>query len=222
MNRKSKIVATIGPASQNESIIKQLILAGMDVARINFSHGTQQDHADAINHIRQASSDLERPITILLDLQGPKIRTGELEKGEVELKAGKPFILTTKRIVGNEEQVSVDFPGLPSSVHQGGRILLDDGHLELKILSVGKYSVKTRVVVGGFLKPHKGVNLPGATIKVPALTEKDKSDLKFGLEHGVDIIALSFVRSSKDISRLRQEINKISPSNADIPIIAKL
>ncbi|MCD6401536.1 MAG: pyruvate kinase [Anaerolineales bacterium] len=222
MNRKSKIVATIGPASQDESIIKQLILAGMDVARINFSHGTQQDHADSINHIRQASLNLKRPITILLDLQGPKIRTGELEKGEVELKAGQPFILTTKRIVGNEEQVSVDFPGLPSSVHQGGRILLDDGHLELKILSVGKYSVKTRVVVGGFLKPHKGVNLPGATIKVPALTEKDKSDLKFGLEHGVDIIALSFVRSSKDISRLRQEINKISPSNADIPIIAKL
>lgn len=222
MERRAKIVATIGPATRDERMIRELIQAGMNVARINFSHGSYQDHADSINHIRKASSYLGEPVTILQDLQGPKIRTGELKAGQVTLTAGHTLILTTRAVSGDETIVSVDYEDLPHSVQPGGRILLDDGNLELKVTEIGEERLVTEVVLGGVLKPHKGVNLPGASLSIQAFTEKDRKDLVFGLEKGVDAIALSFVRSAKDIARLKQEIACIAPEHSDIPVIAKL
>ncbi len=222
MERRAKIVATIGPATQNEHMIRELIMAGMNVARVNFSHGSYQDHSESIKNIRKSSAYLGQPITILQDLQGPKIRTGELKAGQVTLTAGHKFTLTTQGLPGDENIVSVDFEDLPKSVQLGGRILLDDGNLELKVLEVHEERVETEVVLGGVLKPHKGVNLPGASLSIRAFTEKDREDLAFGLENGVDAIALSFVRNAKDIARLKQEIACIAPERSDIPVIAKL
>ena len=222
MNRRAKIVATIGPASQDEQTIQQLMSAGMNVARINFSHGNYEDHAQSIERLRRASQQLDHPITILQDLQGPKIRTGELAEGEVELVAGQPLTLTTETIPGDARRVSVDYLDLTKSVQVGGQILLNDGNLELQVTSVGNESVETEVILGGTLKPHKGVNLPGANLHIQAFTEKDQSDLAFGLKQGVDAIALSFVRSPKDVSRLRQAIANQAPDQSNIPIIAKL
>ena len=222
MKRRSKIVATIGPATQDERMIRELIQAGMNVARINFSHGTYQDHSESINRIRKASKYLDRPVTIMQDLQGPKIRTGEIKNGQVEIKAGDILTLTTQDILGNESIVSVDFEDLPHCVKPEGRILLDDGNLELRVTRIEGESVETEIIIGGTLKPNKGVNLPGARINIQAFTEKDKADLTFGLQQGVDVIALSFVRSANDIARLRREIASIAPERCDTPIIAKL
>ncbi len=222
MNRRAKIVATIGPACQDEHAIQRLISAGMNVARINFSHGKYEDHAQSIERLRWASRELDQPITILQDLQGPKIRTGELAMGEVDLVAGQTLRLTTEDVPGDAQRVSVDYPDLPRSVQVGGRILLDDGNLELQVKALGKESIETEVILGGTLKPHKGVNLPGADLSLRAFTEKDKADLAFGLEQGVDAIALSFVRSTKDISRLRQAIASQAADQCHISVIAKL
>ncbi|MBC8504587.1 MAG: pyruvate kinase [Anaerolineales bacterium] len=222
MNRRAKIVATIGPASQDEHAIQRLISAGMNVARINFSHGKHEDHALSIQRIRKASQHLDQPITILQDLQGPKIRTGDLTEGQVEIIAGQILTLTSKEVPGDARYVSVDYPDLPRSAQIGGRILLDDGNLELQVKSIGKESVETEVIIGGTLKPNKGVNLPGANLTLQTFTDKDKADLAFGLEQNIDLIALSFVRSAKDVSRLRQAIANLSPDQCNIPIIAKL
>ena len=222
MKRRAKIVATIGPATSDESMIRELILAGMNVARINFSHGNHQDHAESIDQIRKASTYLNQPVTILQDLQGPKIRTGEIKNDQVVIRAGQPFTLTTKKVLGDESLVSVDFNELPHCVKPNGRILLDDGNLELIVTKIETDTVETKVVVGGILKPNKGVNLPGANLNIQTFTEKDKNDLVFGLGKGVDAIALSFVRSAKDIARLKQEIACIAPDLSDTPIIAKL
>jgi len=222
MDRRSKVVVTIGPVTQNERKIRELIQAGMNVARINFSHGTHSDHAESIRLIRKASRLLNIPVAILQDLQGPKIRTGEIRDGQVEIVAGQMLTITTQEIEGDQNKVSVDFEDLPINVNPGNRILLDDGNLELKVISTGKHHVETEVVLGGTLKPHKGVNLPGANLNIQSLTEKDKNDLVFGLKQGIDAIALSFVRSAMDISRLKQEIARIAPERIDTPIIAKL
>ncbi len=222
MQRRAKIIATLGPASQDRETIKKLLEAGMDVARINFSHGDHADHTKVIENLRICAEELNRPITILQDLSGPKIRTGELKKVPVELIEGNELILTTEDIVGTAEIVQVSFPDLPSSVKVGGRILLDDGRLELAVKAIDGPRVTTEVIQGGFLKPRKGVNLPGADLKIKALTEKDLEDLKFGLEHDVDVIALSFVRRADDIKRLRKAIQEIKPALAKIPVIAKL
>ncbi|OGO37971.1 MAG: pyruvate kinase [Chloroflexi bacterium RBG_16_57_11] len=222
MDRRARIVATIGPASQDEAVLQGLIEAGMDVARLNFSHGSYENHTLVYNRIRHISSRLGRPVTILQDLQGPKIRTGEIENGQVEINAGQRLTLTTLKVVGNAELVSVDFPGLPKSVQPGGRILLDDGALELTVVEVSGDRVETRVVIGGTLKPHKGVNLPWARLKIPALTHKDAADLEFGLNLGMDALAVSFVRSAENIEVVRKKIEKLAPQRSAIPIIAKL
>ncbi len=222
MERRAKIIATIGPATHDEHMIRNLIQAGMNVARINFSHGTHSDHAESIKRIRKASRLLNQPVTILQDLQGPKIRTGEIVNDWVEIKTGQTLTLTTREIQGDQNTISVDYEDLPHSAKPGGRILLDDGNLELVVTSVGDESVETKVVFGGILKPNKGVNLPGAHLSIQSFTEKDKADLVFGLEQGVDAIALSFVRSAVDIARLKQEIVCIDPDHVDTPIIAKL
>ena len=222
MPRCTKIVATIGPASQDPTSIENLLDAGVNVARLNFSHGTHEVHAEVIRRLREIALKLQQPLCILQDLQGPKIRTGNLTDGTVELVQGQSLTLVTHSVPGDAKRVTVDFPELPLSVEKGGRILLDDGNLELVVTGVEEDQVFTKVVVGGVLKPHKGVNLPGAKIPISALTEKDKLDLAFGLEQGVDAIALSFVRSVEDIRVLRQEIRRLAPNCLDMPVIAKL
>jgi pyruvate kinase len=222
MNRRAKIVATIGPASQDEQTIRQLISAGMNVARINFSHGIHEDHAISIERIRRIADQLDQPIAILQDLQGPKIRTGDIVGGSVEIVAGQPLRITTQKTAGTADCVSVDYADLPSCIRPGGRILMDDGNLEMTVKSVGPDYVDTEVIVGGTLKPRKGVNLPGSNLSIQAFTEKDRTDLAFGLDQDVDVIALSFVRSAKDVARLRQEIACLAPKKAGTPIIAKI
>jgi pyruvate kinase len=222
MDRRTKIVATLGPASDDELTLEQLLRAGVDVVRLNFSHGTHESHRGQIDRLRKVATKLDQAVTILQDLQGPKIRTGALEKGEVTLRQGQHFILTTEPVPGDEKMVSVDFPKLPQSVSPGGRILLDDGNLELVVISTSDVEIITQVVLGGVLKPNKGVNLPRAKLKLQALTEKDEADLAFGLAQEVDAIAMSFVRTRADVDRLRQAIARLAPERKDTPVIAKL
>ncbi len=222
MKRRAKIIATLGPASQDKETITHLLEAGMDVARINFSHGTYQQHSQMIVNLRQSSAELGRSVTILQDLSGPKIRTGELADGPVELIQGNQLTLTTQATPGTAERVSVNFASLPASVAVGGRILLDDGRLELVIRDIKGSDVITEVVQGGTLKSHKGVNLPGAHLKLESLTDKDRRDLEFGLNQDIDVLALSFVRSANDIQRLREAVQEIRPEKSRIPVIAKL
>jgi pyruvate kinase len=220
--RRAKIVGTIGPSCEDEATLRSLIEAGLNVARLNFSHGTHEDHAQIYARIRRLSKELGQPITIMQDLQGPKIRTGEIRNGQVRIKSGQKLNLTVNSVIGDANTVSVDFPLLTEVVEEGGRILLDDGNLELLVTAVKPDHVETQVVLGGVLKPHKGVNLPGARMRIPGLTEKDEDDLKFGLELGIDVVAVSFVRAAGDIERVRQAICEIAPNCKDVPIIAKL
>lgn len=222
MERRAKIIVTIGPASQDKKTIINLLKAGMDVARINFSHGTHQEHAQVIQTLRECTGELNRTVTILLDLSGPKIRTGEMANGPIELIEGKEFILTTEEVLGTADIVQANFSGLPQSVHVNGRILLDDGQLELLVKSIKGQQVITEVIQGGPLKAHKGINLPGANLNIPALTEKDLKDLEFGLGQDIDVLALSFVRTADDIIQLKNAIQAINPDRSRIPIIAKL
>ena len=221
MDRVTKIVATIGPASSNEATLRELLKAGVNVARLNFSHGTHETHKETILLIRRLSQSLNIPVAILQDLQGPKIRIGDLKKN-IRLEPGSRLRLTTRNIIGDEQIIGVDYPDLASHLTTGGRILLDDGNFELKIEAIEDDQIYTRVIVGGLLKPHKGVNLPGANILIPSLTEKDEADLAFGLANGVDAVALSFVQSAEDIFHCRKRIDQLEPEKHDIPIIAKL
>ncbi|MEJ2263066.1 MAG: pyruvate kinase [Anaerolineales bacterium] len=222
MSRRTKIVVTLGPASGDRNTIERLIKAGVNVVRLNFSHGTHGEHATRLNLVREISQRLDHPVTILQDLQGPKIRTGRVKGESVTLEQGAILILTTDDIIGDAHRVSVDFEDLPKSVRPGGRILLDDGNLELTVLSIGEGHVETKVILGGVLKSHKGVNLPGAKLNIPAFTEKDRSDLAFGLEQQVDAVAMSFVRTPADVIEVHQKIAQMSPGRKAMPIIAKL
>lgn len=221
-DRKAKIVATLGPVTENRESIRELLEAGMDVARINFSHGDHPTHGKVIKFLREESEKMEHPITIMQDLCGPKIRTGELEVDQVELQEGQELILTPEDVPGNGQKISVNYDNLPNSVQPGGRILLDDGLLELSVKEIREHEVVTEVKVGGILKANKGVNLPGADLDMKTLTDKDIRDLEFGLGHEVDLIALSFVRSAEDIEKLRDAIIEIDEKKANLPIIAKL
>lgn len=222
MERRTKIVATIGPASEDESRMRALIQAGMNVARMNFSHGSHEEHAERIRRLRHASQRLGMPVTIMMDLQGPKIRTGVLKNEPMELVAGENLTLTTEQIEGENHRVSVDFEDLPNVVQPGSRILLADGNMELRVLSVNPTEVLTEITLGGPLTAHKGVNLPGTMLDIPGFTEKDEEDLAFGVQMGIDAVAMSFVRSPKDLARVRQAIVKYAPDRVDTPIIAKL
>jgi pyruvate kinase len=226
MKHRAKIVATIGPASEDRETLRQLIAAGMDVARLNFSHGTHDDHLNIYHALRELSNEMDVPVTILQDIQGPKIRVGEIQGGRAMLDRGQTLTMTTEAVMGNKDKVSVDFPGLVRYVQPGSRILIDDGNLELTVIGKpdaenGK-EIETRVEVGGELKPHKGVNLPGIKLDIPALTDKDVDDLAFGLKIGVDAIAISFVRSANDLNLVRQMINLHAPDQRSPMIIAKL
>jgi pyruvate kinase len=222
MVRRTKIVATIGPASQNEKTIHHLIKSGVNVARLNLSHGTHEDHTIVFNRLRKVAQDMQVPICILLDLQGPKIRIAKLSGDEVMLVQGQHVSLTTRVNSLNAGEIPVEFTELPQSVHPGERILLDDGNLELRVDGIESDRVRAHVIVGGLLKSHKGISLPEAHLKISALTDKDLLDLEFGLKLGVDTIALSFVRSEQDIISLRENIARISHGEVQLPIIAKL
>lgn len=230
MNRRARIVATIGPSCQAEDTLINLINAGVDVARLNFSHGTHEFHGQMISKIRKISSDLRKPITILQDLQGPKLRVGWLPPDGVKLTAGQVVQLVSNQnaipkadTLGSQNvYIPLDIPDLSKSLTVGKRILLDDGHMEMEIIAVTPDSITTRVVLGGVLTSHKGVNFPGAHLDIPGFTEKDEEDLIFGLQMGVDALALSFVRGAEDIEKVREKIGHLDPCQLTLPIIAKL
>src|ERR1700737_1596619 len=218
--RHSKIVCTIGPASRSPRIIERLLHAGMDVARLNFSHGSHANHAESIAILRAAATHIHKPIAILADLQGPKIRTGALAGGApVVLRAGQKFVITTARVLGDSTRVSTVFKALPREVHRGDRILLSDGLIEVHVLQVRGREVICEVVNGGALGEHKGINLPGVKLRVPALTPKDREDLLFALKHGANYIAVSFVRRPEDVVLAKTLVRR---AGKDTPVIAKL
>jgi len=218
--RRAKIICTIGPACNTEAGMRELLRLGMDVARLNFSHGTHEDHAHNIQRLRRAAEREGRTVCILQDLQGPKIRTGPLERHEpVLLKTGSVVIITPQDVPGTAERISTTFPDLARELTPGARILLSDGLIELRVRGTRGKDVLCDVLNGGMLGEHKGINLPGVALSIPALTPKDRKDLEFGLKHGVDAVAISFVRTAADVRMVKQII---SAHHSDVPVIAKL
>lgn len=222
MNRisynKTKIVATIGPASSNKEMLTALAIEGVDVFRLNFSHGKHEDHLKVINWVREINAELGTHIALLQDLQGPKIRVNDVEPG-VEITVGEQIIITTNQLLGNKNIVSTSYEGLPKDVKVGDMILIDDGKIELKVKEIKGAEVVCTVVYGGPLKPRKGINLPFSKVTAPSLTEKDFTDLEFGLKNNVDWVALSFVRKATDIEILRDIINR---NKSTTRIVAKI
>jgi pyruvate kinase len=217
--RKVKIVCTIGPATSQIQVIDKMIRAGMNVARLNFSHGTHGQHREAVERIRQVSRKYDSPVALLQDLKGLKIRVGALKGGSVVLKKNSTLILTIKKIEGSSEEVPVSYRHLVKDVNPGDKILMDDGLIQLKVTGREKGRVITKVIEGGVLKEKKGVNLPGTRISGDVFTGKDREDLEFGIKMGIDYVAMSFVRSGQDIKRVKNWLRK---RNADIPVIAKI
>ncbi|MCA1664585.1 MAG: pyruvate kinase [Myxococcales bacterium] len=218
--RRAKIVCTLGPASREPTFIGNLIDEGMDVARINFSHGDPEDHKAVITAVRAEAEKRGRPVAVLQDLQGPKIRVGRFVTGSTELEPGADFTLTTREVPGTDTIVSTTYAGLPRDVKPGDVLLLDDGLLSLEVIESSDTDVETRVLIGGTLKNNKGINLPGVKVSAPALTEKDRRDLAFGMQLGVDFVALSFVRSPDDIDEAIALAKR--PDGKRVPIIAKI
>lgn len=217
--RKTKIVCTIGPSSESRETIEEMIKAGMDIARLNFSHGTYEEHFRKIAKIREISDRLGKHITILQDLSGPKIRIGVVRESGIELKKGEIFILTNREKIGDEKGVSVNYPALPKDVKPGDRILLSDGTIELKVLETDESDIKCIVMMGGFLTSHKGINVPERAILASSFTEKDAKDLLFGIKSGIDMVSLSYVKRASDVQKVREFLKD---KNINIPIIAKI
>src|SRR5260221_10137649 len=226
MNRKAKIVATVGPASQSEETLEQLILAGMNVARMNFSHGTHEQHSERIALIRKVAEKLGVSIGVLQDLQGPKIRVGELTE-PIQLSEGDVVVLFAAGTTPPEidcKHIPVDFRQLFDSVRTSDRLLLDDGRLTLEVVSVkDRNALTAKVIIGGPLTSHKGINLPGVRLRIAGFTEKDEADLEFGLSQGVDAVAISFVRSADDVKAVRAAMKEFAKGKKVEPLlIAKL
>jgi pyruvate kinase len=220
-HRRTKIVATIGPATSKPEILRRLIEAGATTLRLNFSHGSHEDHQRSIRLIRQTAFELDRPVAILQDLQGPKIRLGKFEEGKISLRKGDRFTLTNRDVVGTQEVSSVTYKLLAEEVPLGATILLDDGKVEMTVIEVNRQTgeLHCQVVVGGVLSNSKGVNFPGVYLSIKALTEKDREDLMFGLDRGVDWVALSFVRNPQDVLEIKE---LISNAGKQVPVIAKI
>ena len=219
MNRRAKIVCTLGPVTQSPEAIEALVAAGMDVARLNFSHGSRAEHAAAYANVRRASDRAQHAVGILVDLQGPKIRLGTFAAGSATLVAGEPFTITTQEVAGDARQVSTTYAALARDVRAGDTILLDDGNVRLRAEDSDGTRVRCRVEEGGRLSDHKGLNLPGVRVSAPAMSEKDRDDLRFALGLRVDLIALSFVRGPEDLA----EVHRImDAAGARLPVIAKL
>jgi len=218
--RKAKILATLGPASRDQAVIESLLKAGANGVRINMSHGTRDEKSEDIARARAAADNLKRPLAVLVDLSGPKIRTRQLKDGKpLVLKAGDTFILTTQDVIGDEKRVATNYPDLPRVVRPGTRLLLDDGAIALLVESTTKTDVVCRVINGGVLGERKGINLPGVSLPIDSLTEKDIADLKWAVEQGADYIALSFVRTAEDCSRAQTLIRE---SGGHAPLVAKI
>lgn len=220
--RKTKIVCTIGPASESVDKLVQLIEAGMNVSRLNFSHGNHEEHAARIKNIREAASKTGENVGILLDTKGPEIRTNDMENGAIELTTGQECIVSMTEVLGTPEKFSVTYDQLIDDVHPGAKILLDDGLIGLEVISIDKPNneIKTRVLNSGTLKNKKGVNVPGVSVNLPGITEKDAKDILFGIEQGVDFIAASFVRRASDVLEIRQLLEENNGSS--IQIIPKI
>ena len=216
---KTKIVATLGPSSDSTDTIGQLIQSGVSVIRLNMSHGTHQQHADRIQRVRQAAKEQDAQTAILLDLQGPKIRLGTFQNGGCVLEEGGRFVLTAEQVTGTCERASCSYPELATDVQVGNRVLLADGALELRVCSSDGTEVVCNVVRGGPISDHKGINLPDVHVSSPSLTKKDVADLRFGIENGVDLVALSFVRKRDDVLRLRVHLEDY---DAKLPIVSKI
>ncbi|MFN2292467.1 MAG: pyruvate kinase, partial [Anaerolineae bacterium] len=226
---RTKIVCTIGPASREPDMLRQLILAGMNVARLNFSHGDHRFHGENITRVREIAAELGRQIAILADLQGPKLRVGDMGPEGVALLADETIVLTNRPIVGHGAgaggelaEAPLQYASLPQEVHPGDRILIDDGLLDVQVLEATSTDIQCRVVTGGLLKSNKGLNLPNAALSIPALTEKDWDDLEFALSAGVDWIALSFVRSADEVQQLKKRIAELCEFGRPVPVIAKI
>ncbi|MFT3872109.1 MAG: pyruvate kinase [Nocardioides sp.] len=217
--RRAKIVSTLGPAVDSPEMIRALVDAGMDVARLNMSHGTYEDHQRYYTMVREAGDTSGRGVGIFADLQGPKIRLGLFEKGSARLTGGQSWTITTRDVLGDDQVASTTYAGLPNDVAAGDPILVDDGKIRLEVISVDGPDVHTRVLVGGKVSNHKGINLPGVAVSVPALSEKDVEDLRFALELTVDFIALSFVRSARDIEDVHRVMDE---AGVRLPVIAKI
>lgn len=219
MNKKTKIIATLGPASSSKESIKELIESGVNIFRLNFSHGSHEEHRERLKIVRAVAEELNAHIGVLQDLGGPKIRIGDFETETVSLERGAPFALTTEDVVGSKERVTINYKKLPEEVEVDGRLMLDDGKVELKVEKVEGNTIHTVVVHGGEIKSRRGVNAPGAHLSIETLTDKDKRDVRFSPDMPVDFIALSFVRSSEDIEELRKELALIG---SEASIVAKI
>ncbi len=215
--RRARIICTIGPSSSSPEVLEEMLIAGMDVARLNFSHGTYEEHQARVDLLRKISKKTGRPLALMQDVQGPKIRLGKFENGLCAIKTGQEVTVTTRRVLGGGDILPTPISALTRDVKKGDPILLDDGRVRLEVLSVRGKDIRCRVLVGGVLKDHKGINLPGAAVSVPTLTKKDIDDLAFGQQLGVDYVALSFVRTAKDIDRARAHVAKLKT-----PLIAKI
>ncbi|PSL44075.1 pyruvate kinase [Salsuginibacillus halophilus] len=218
--RKTKIVSTIGPASEDKAMLKELIGAGMNVARMNFSHGDHDEHAARIHSIREAAEEMNATVGILLDTKGPEIRTRDMEDGAVSLEEGQELTVTSEDVLGNAERIAVTYDKLAYDLQPGSKILLDDGLIELEVTSIGETDVYTKVLNSGLLKNKKGVNLPKVSVSLPGITDKDAADIRFGVEQGIDFIAASFVRRAKDVLEIRELLE--GEGAEDIQIIPKI
>jgi len=219
--RKTKIVCTLGPATDPPEVLRAMIDAGLDVARVNFSHGLHEEHKARIDALREACEECGSTVAILADTKGPEIRLGTFESGKTTLIAGNSFALTTDSIVGNASRVSITYDGLPDEVSPGTRILLDDGLIELVVESVSGSTIATRIINGGPISNRKGVNVPGVHLDIPYMCAKDRLDIRFIVENGFDFIAASFVRNAKDVNEIRDEINRVN-RKSKLKIIAKI
>ena len=220
--RRTKIMCTIGPACSEPEVLAQLIKAGMDVARLNFSHGDHQAHHDSIQKIRSLAQQVNKPVAVLADLQGPKLRMGNMPPEGIPLSQGEILVLTTEPIIGAAGRVPVQYEHLPGAVKPGDRILIDDGLIELMVSQVKGTEIETHVVTGGLLTSNKGLNLPRASLAIPAITEKDKEDLRFALDEQVDLVALSFVRTAEEVLEMKGLIREMSSLGRPTPLIAKI
>lgn len=217
--RKTKIICTIGPASESEEKLRELMQAGMNVARFNFSHGTHEEHKKKFDRVLKVSNELELPVATMLDTKGPEIRLKDIEGGRTELVAGQKFILTTEELLGNNEKVSITYKNLKNDVSVGTTILIDDGLIEMMVDAIEETDIICTVINGGPISNHKGVNVPGAVLSMPYISETDRSDIMFGCDMGFDFLAASFVRGKEDILAVRQIL---SDQGSDMKVIAKI
>ena len=217
--RKTKIVCTIGPASDDPEVLRQIVRAGMDVARLNFSHGTHEDHATRIQRIRQVAAEEGKHIALMLDTKGPEIRIGTFVQGFTELRSGDEFVLTVEQTEGTDRRASVTYANLAQDIEVGDRLLLDDGLIEMSVKAINGPDIVCRVVVGGVLSNRKGINIPSRRVNLPTISATDEADLRFGIEQGVDYVAASFMRNSTDVHEIRKFLER---HGAEIPIIAKI